>query len=378
MRKNFGREVTPSDNSCEKISRKSSESKPLMNQEESGVGILQHDNDYESSEAVSSFSKTGEEKEISMMFSNKTTLNSHLEGETKEKIKKKKNKNVIKNNKGKFILSKKKLNLGVINEKWKAKKEPVEHNGSLIMNYNNVLVSSKGPLNVVNIHNKSSNLVFNISQKTDFSKGRKSCEKEPDLLAEPMNLKTKKTKIKGKVKKKNTKGVTTDTSQTDLTCNSWYDDDRGDYKAKIGEFIAYRFEIKQLLGKGSFGQVFKCWDHKEKEFVALKIIRNKKNLQYQANVEVKILNHLKDNDPDDTHNVIRMKEALVYKSHIWVIFELLSMNLYEFIKLAEFEGLSIGLIRRFTIQILYALEFFSRNKIIHWDLKPENILLKNK
>jgi dual specificity tyrosine-phosphorylation-regulated kinase 2/3/4 len=41
------------------------------------------------------------------------------------------------------------------------------------------------------------------------------------------------------------------------------------------EHIAYRFEVVKKLGKGSFGVVLKCFDHKKKEFVALKIIRNK-------------------------------------------------------------------------------------------------------
>jgi dual specificity tyrosine-phosphorylation-regulated kinase 2/3/4 len=32
----------------------------------------------------------------------------------------------------------------------------------------------------------------------------------------------------------------------------------------------------EKLGKGSFGQVFKVWDHKRKVAAALKIIKNKK------------------------------------------------------------------------------------------------------
>lgn len=58
------------------------------------------------------------------------------------------------------------------------------------------------------------------------------------------------------------------------------------------------------------------------------------------------------------------------------MFELLSINLYEFIKSTDFNGVSMGLIRRFAIQILHALKFTRDNKIIHCDLKPENILLK--
>lgn len=55
----------------------------------------------------------------------------------------------------------------------------------------------------------------------------------------------------------------------------------------------------------------------------------------------------------------------------------MSINLYEFLKLNDFEGLSMGLIRRFAIQILYALKFTKDHNIIHCDLKPENILLKD-
>lgn len=73
-----------------------------------------------------------------------------------------------------------------------------------------------------------------------------------------------------------------------------------------------------------------------------------------------------------------MKEAIVFRNHICVVFELLSINLFEFQKLADYAPLSIGLIRRFSIQILYALNFLKQQKIIHCDLKPENILLKSK
>lgn len=59
-----------------------------------------------------------------------------------------------------------------------------------------------------------------------------------------------------------------------------------------------------------------------------------------------------------------------------ISFELLSLNLYEFIKLNNFKGLSIGLIRRFAVQILNSLLFLKEQRIIHCDLKPENVLLK--
>lgn len=76
--------------------------------------------------------------------------------------------------------------------------------------------------------------------------------------------------------------------------NFGYDDDRGDYNIVIGDHLAYRYEIVDVLGKGSFGQVVRCVDHKTGALVAVKIIRNKKRFHQQALVEVNILQKLKE------------------------------------------------------------------------------------
>ena len=62
--------------------------------------------------------------------------------------------------------------------------------------------------------------------------------------------------------------------------NYGYDDERGDYNVVLKDHIAYRFEVLDFLGKGSFGQALKCVDHKTGEIVAIKIIRNKKKFQH--------------------------------------------------------------------------------------------------
>ena len=159
--------------------------------------------------------------------------------------------------------------------------------------------------------------------------------------------------------------------------NSGYDDDRADYIVVVGDHIAYRYEVTGMLGKGSFGQVIRCFDHKRREEVALKVIRNKRRFHQQGAVEIKVLETLRDNDLEDTMGIVRMKNYLQFRKHICMTFEMLSMNLYEFLKVNSFHGLSLGLIRRFAIQILISLRYSSELKIIHCDLKPENILLRN-
>lgn len=159
--------------------------------------------------------------------------------------------------------------------------------------------------------------------------------------------------------------------------NYGYDDDRADYILVVGDHIAYRYEITGLLGKGSFGQVARCFDHKRKEEVALKIIRNKRRFHQQGAVEIKILEVLRDHDLEDCMGIVRMKNYLKFRKHICVTFEMLSINLYEFLKMNSFQGVSLSLVRRFGIQILISLKYSAELKIIHCDLKPENILLKN-
>jgi dual specificity tyrosine-phosphorylation-regulated kinase 2/3/4 len=60
--------------------------------------------------------------------------------------------------------------------------------------------------------------------------------------------------------------------------NNGFDNDKNEYITSEGNHIAYRFEIVGRLGKGSFGQVFRCYDHKLQEYSGLKILRNKKRL----------------------------------------------------------------------------------------------------
>lgn len=121
----------------------------------------------------------------------------------------------------------------------------------------------------------------------------------------------------------------------------------------------------------------KVYDHKRGVNLALKIIRNQKKFEYQATIEVKILKLLKKKDPKEENNVIHMKDSFIFRKHICITFELMSINLYEFLKANNFNGISLGLIWWFAIQILQALKFIKEERIIHCDLKPENILLKN-
>ncbi|MXQ97734.1 hypothetical protein E5288_WYG011610 [Bos mutus] len=158
--------------------------------------------------------------------------------------------------------------------------------------------------------------------------------------------------------------------------NGGYDDDQGSYVQVPHDHVAYRYEVLKVIGKGSFGQVVKAYDHKVHQHVALKMVRNEKRFHRQAAEEIRILEHLRKQDKDNTMNVIHMLENFTFRNHICMTFELLSMNLYELIKKNKFQGFSLPLVRKFAHSILQCLDALHKNRIIHCDLKPENILLK--
>jgi dual specificity tyrosine-phosphorylation-regulated kinase 2/3/4 len=87
--------------------------------------------------------------------------------------------------------------------------------------------------------------------------------------------------------------------------NYGFDTDNKEYNFLMNEHISYRYEPIKKLGKGSFGIVLKCFDHKNKEFVALKILKNEKRLYKQGLVEAELVETLNIADPKDKKNIIR-------------------------------------------------------------------------
>uniref|UniRef100_A0A8C5H0S1 non-specific serine/threonine protein kinase n=1 Tax=Gouania willdenowi TaxID=441366 RepID=A0A8C5H0S1_GOUWI len=151
----------------------------------------------------------------------------------------------------------------------------------------------------------------------------------------------------------------------------------GDYQLVQHEIlcsVACSYEVLEFLGRGTFGQVAKCWKRGTNEIVAIKILKNHPSYARQGQIEVGILNRLSAENADE-YNFVRSYECFQHKGHTCLVFEMLEQNLYDFLKHSKFSPLPLRHIRPILQQVATALMKLKSLGLIHADLKPENIML---
>ncbi|XP_048883634.1 dual specificity protein kinase CLK4 isoform X2 [Brienomyrus brachyistius] len=82
-------------------------------------------------------------------------------------------------------------------------------------------------------------------------------------------------------------------------------------------------------------------------------------------------------DYDRRYACVRMLDWFDHHGHICIVFELLGLSTYDFLKENSFLPFPVDQIRKMSYQIIRAVHFLHRNKLTHTDLKPENILFVN-
>jgi dual specificity tyrosine-phosphorylation-regulated kinase 1 len=114
--------------------------------------------------------------------------------------------------------------------------------------------------------------------------------------------------------------------------NDGYDDNQYDYIVRGEEIFNDRYILKHRIGKGSFGQVVCAYDQKLQKEVAIKIIKSRRPFKIQAQTEIELLQLMQDKDAKNDNNIVHMIDHFVFRNHQCLVFEMLSFNLYELLK----------------------------------------------
>lgn len=158
----------------------------------------------------------------------------------------------------------------------------------------------------------------------------------------------------------------------------WRPDDKdGHLQYELGESLTPRYKILAKLGEGTFGRVLECWDRVEKEYCAVKVIRNIQKYRDAAVIEIDVLEATMRADPEGKRHCVQMKHWFDFRGHICMVFEKLGLSLYDFLRKNHYQPFSIDMVQAFGRQLLEAVSFLHELALIHTDLKPENVLLQD-
>ena len=152
---------------------------------------------------------------------------------------------------------------------------------------------------------------------------------------------------------------------------------KGYYNGVKGDHLAYRYELLELIGRGAYGLVYRCYDHRRKELVAVKVVRKQRPGDRPVSQERLTLEALLGSDSEAAKYIVRLLASFTFREHLCLVFELLHTNLYECLRASTNHRItSMTLLKRTTVQVLKALRLVHRKKFVHADLKPENIGVK--
>ena len=111
----------------------------------------------------------------------------------------------------------------------------------------------------------------------------------------------------------------------------------------------------------------------------MKIILPIKKYIDSAKIEAKLVQKVLSEDKNNRSHCLNIYEYFHFTQgdteYFAIIFELLGLSLYDFLKNNSYKGYTMTQVQNFAKQIFEGIEFLHKINIIHTDLKPENILL---
>jgi serum/glucocorticoid-regulated kinase 2 len=147
-----------------------------------------------------------------------------------------------------------------------------------------------------------------------------------------------------------------------------------DYSFITKETNKHDFDIIKTLGRGSFGKVLLVKYKLDHKLYAMKILKKdiikKTNQVFHTKTEREILERM------DNPFIVRLQFAFQTPEKLYLITDFMQGGelFYHLRRETRFNETKTKI---YSAEIILALEYLHKNKIIYRDLKPENILLDN-
>ncbi|XP_044506708.1 cyclin-dependent kinase F-4-like [Mangifera indica] len=130
------------------------------------------------------------------------------------------------------------------------------------------------------------------------------------------------------------------------------------------------FQAIQRVGEGAYGKVWKAFDKRTGEVVAIKKLRKR----YHSWEDCINLREVKSLGKMKHPNIVKLQEVIKQHDSLYFVFEYMQTNLNRIIRQRE-SLFSDFEVRSWCFQILLGLNHIHQKDYFHRDLKPENLLV---
>ena len=137
-------------------------------------------------------------------------------------------------------------------------------------------------------------------------------------------------------------------------------------KSKISRVIAGRYELRQSIGVGSFGEVFLAYDRTLKREVAIKHMFGSLDSAKAHRREREIIIH----SQLKSKHIVSLHDRVEERNDLYVVLDLMSHSLAKYTK-----GVALDQVLAWARDCLLGLEDIHQQGVLHRDIKPSNIFI---
>lgn len=144
------------------------------------------------------------------------------------------------------------------------------------------------------------------------------------------------------------------------------------YDSSLRELYFYQcFDIKEKLGSGSFGDVYKVNSKLDGQDYAVKVSRD--TFRGKSDRESKLQEVAKHEQLPKHANLVEFYKAWEEKQRLYIQTELCDTSL-EY-KIHKHHNFPENIVWNYLADLLMALEHLHKHELVHLDIKPENIFI---